>query len=288
MKKINDHINNAEGFNNSDELFKHLENPWDKSKDEIWGRLSEKLEVPIKPKTRTLKLIVTYSAAAIIFLAIGITLFARFYTKDIYCPAGEHLSMTLPGGSEVELNAETSFEYNPYWWFIARKTKVEGEAFFKVSKGNKFEVISVKGTTRVLGTSFNIYARNSEYKVTCVSGSVQVQAKKLREKVVLKPNQEAVLVGSNGLEVKKEVPAVQAKAWVDDKFIFTSCPLVEVFNEVERQYGVRITIEQDLNDSYTGGFDKGAGIESVLYKICRPHELSFEKKNDNTYLIIHK
>ena len=57
---------------------------------------------------------------------------------------------------------------------FSRKVSLEGEAFFEVNPGKKFEVVSKFGKTIVLGTSFNIYSRNSSYQVTCMTGKVKV------------------------------------------------------------------------------------------------------------------
>ncbi len=46
------------------------------------------------------------------------------------------------------------------------------EGFFKVQKGNKFIVHTPAGDVEVMGTSFNVFAREEASKVSCVTGKL--------------------------------------------------------------------------------------------------------------------
>ncbi len=112
--------------------------------------------------------------AAAVALLVGISVLMQVYTKTITIPAGQHSHILLRIMSHVRLNAQTTLSYKPLLWKFSRKVSLEGEAYFEVQKGKKFEVISTNGKTVVLGTSFNIYSRNNNYQVTCVTGKVRV------------------------------------------------------------------------------------------------------------------
>lgn len=258
---------------------------WSNSKDDIWAAMDERLKEPAheEPKIRTLP-VFKYAAAAIFVLLMGVTGVLRFYSESYQTEAGEHIAVNLPDGSSVELNAESSLKYYPYWWKFERKLAMNGEAFFDVAKGKKFVVRSSNGKTRVLGTSFNIYSRDNDYRVNCITGKVQVTAS--NKKVILLPNEQAVLNQSGNIEVKQETKKKASISWIDGKFFFTSVPLQQAIDEVERQYGVKVWIEVSNDLNYTGNFSRDLSVEEVLNYVCKSLGVNFEKKQEGVYQII--
>lgn len=222
--------------------------------------------------------------AASVIILLGIAGFLHFYTKTINAGNGQHLTVNLPDQSTVTLNAHSTLKYHPYRWFLSRKVEFSGEGFFEVSKGRKFEVSSSNGKTIVLGTSFNIFSREADYKVTCFTGKVKVVSPS-SEEAILAPDFQAT-VGADGAitVVKLEQPGV-VTTWKDDMFSFTSAPLQAVIDEIERQYDVKVEIDVDDQLVYTGHFSKGKPVEEVLSLICKPFGLTFVKKSDKQYLI---
>ena len=285
-------MNKGETYKNSSfnlEDFEKLQDSskisWTKSKDDIWAAMEDKMEVPVQKesKVRTLS-IFRYAVAAVIILLMGITGVLRFYSENFETAAGEHLSVNLPDGSVVEINAESSFKYYPYWWKIERRMLMDGEAFFDVEKGNKFVVKSSNGKTRVLGTSFNIYSRNSDYRVDCITGKVQVTAS--NNKVILMPNEQAVLNKLGNIDVKKEVLEKATIEWIDGKFFFTSVPLQMAIDEIEREYGVKVLNELTKDLNYTGNFSRDLSVDEVLDIVCKPLGVNFVKREEGVYQII--
>jgi len=182
------------------------------------------------------------------------------------------------------MNAESSLKYYPLWWRFSREIKFEGEGFFKVQKGSRFRVRSDYGKTMVLGTSFNIYSRDNDYKVTCLTGRVRVVSK-AKEKVVLNPKDHAE-IGVNGrIGVQNNYNTNESTAWMNNMFIFTSESISNVFREIERQYDVSIHMGSNLDFQYSGYFSKEKSIDDVLSLICKPFGLIFEKRADGTYII---
>jgi ferric-dicitrate binding protein FerR (iron transport regulator) len=267
----------------SQQFFNQADIPYTKNKDEVWAELSLRLQEPAVTKTAkisTERIVFALAASLIILLSIGS--FFRFYTKTIRVEAGQQLSYRLPDGSMVDLNAQSVLRYNPLWWNISRDLSFEGEAFFQVEKGNAFIVNSIKGSTMVLGTSFNIYSRPNAYKVNCISGKVQV-ANKLNEKVVLTPEYEASIAANGSIIVKKNSRSDQVISWKEGMFTFTAVPLQYVIYEIERQYGVQIKYALDEDYIYTGFFSREYPVENVLDLVGKPFNLKYTKKKDNTY-----
>jgi ferric-dicitrate binding protein FerR (iron transport regulator) len=266
------------------DFFKKSTIPYEKSKDEVWAEMMEKRKAMPQRKPKTRKLVVYWSVAATLAILIGITAFMRFYTTTIYAPAGQHVSRVLPDNSKIHLNANTKAIYHPYWWRFKRTVQLEGEAYFEVTKGKSFSVVSDLGKTSVLGTSFNIFARDNDYRVHCLSGKVEVKSTK-GEKRILKPH-EAVVVNTKGevLELN-DIQSKHAISWTKNKFIFTGTPLRLVFEEMERQFDIQIVFDFDITGTYTGNFKRGSSPEEILNVIARPFGLKVEKIHQTKYKI---
>jgi ferric-dicitrate binding protein FerR (iron transport regulator) len=279
MNNNNKHSNDRLG----DEFFSRAEIPYKKSREEAWQAIEEKVKNS-EPANRTLftteRIIFSLAAAFAILISIGA--FLRFYTVTIKVPAGEQRTEILPDGSRVDLNAQSVITYHPYWWNVTRLVGFEGEGFFDVEEGKAFRVRSVKGSTEVLGTSFNVYSRPDAYRVLCISGKVKVSDKS-SESVILTPDYEAEIIGYGKISMKKRENSEQTISWKDGMFTFTATPLQLVFQEIERQYSVRILFEPTEHLEFTGYFSKDSGTENVLKMVCKPFNLKYTRKAENIY-----
>jgi ferric-dicitrate binding protein FerR (iron transport regulator) len=286
MKHFYDHSNpQSDPLKTPAGFFQNLELPFERSREEVWADLDKKLAEKPAPKISAFSINkLTIGIAAAVLLLAGVLSLLRFYTTTVYCPPGEHLSYILPDKSTVEMNAESRMEYHPLWWRFNRKINFEGEGFFEVEKGKEFAVVSEIGRIVVLGTSFNIYSRDSEYKVSCFTGKVKVISFRKAE-AVLSPEYEASVDLDGNIIMYREVSAGVSHAWVNNMFNFTSRPLAMVFNEIGRQYDVKITFSQGLDYSYTGYFTKNRPVEETLTLVCKPFGLTFVRISEKEYEI---
>lgn len=255
---------------------------WTKNEETIRTELLRKIAE--RPLVRRLPVQKIWAVAAGILLVAGLVSFMRFYSTNVTVPAGTHQTAMLPDGSSVEMNAESSLTYYPFWWPFERKLKFEGEGFFSVQKGKNFAVQSRRGTTQVLGTSFNIYSREEIYRVTCVTGKVRV-GNSPDNKVVILPNTQAEILADGQIQVSKEIDVTSEISWKNNIFLFTAMPLRQVFKEIERQYAVTIEMEAPVHQLYTGNFNRASKIEDVLSFVCPAAGLKFEKKSADVYII---
>lgn len=263
---------------------------YSKSKDEVWAGLSSSIEHSAKDSTAKMIAIhprrVWLAAAAVIILLLGIAAFMHLYTAVVVAPAGRHATAKLPDGSTVELNAESQIQYQPYWWFLDREVKLQGEAFFEVKQGETFRVISPGGTTSVLGTSFNVYARNHEYQVTCYSGNVMVVASETGHSLSIASDEQATLTKEGGLRLSVLKNREEVVSWKNNMFMFTSTPLRKVLDEIERQYDVEIETAEMPVFLYSGNFPRSESLDQVLELVCRPFGLTC-RQEEGRYLILN-
>ena len=113
--------------------------------------------------------------AAIFVISIGIFFGARnFASYTEYAGNGTQNTFLLPDNSEIVLNSASEIQYKKWNWDNNRSLNLDGEAFFKVAKGKKFEVNTSHGKVTVLGTQFNVKQRENYFDVSCYEGKVKV------------------------------------------------------------------------------------------------------------------
>jgi ferric-dicitrate binding protein FerR (iron transport regulator) len=248
-----------------------------KSEDEIWNEISVRIKRESQQK-HSISPLVRYSIsiAASILLAIGILFI--FQTKDskIFAESGKQFTVNLPDGSEVILNAESEISYNKKNWDNNRTLKLKGEAYFKVKKGSKFTVETEKGNIQVLGTSFNIFSRNGKLEVKCFTGKVKVYNNTQNQ--IITPGEEIKLEQNSNLK-KFQFENKQIAEWTKGEFYFDSADLKTVFDEIQRQFNVKITLPEISGRKYTGFFNN-KNLEQALQNVCIPMKLSFTIKNN--------
>ena len=269
---------------------------WPKSKEDIWAEKFEHLDEQSDSRrcsNRTagyadvrqgypvtfLRRIPLWGYAA--SLLIPILLFCHFYMVTETAKRGEQTVVQLPDRSTVTLNAESKLSYKPVSWFISsishasilsRNVRLEGEAFFEVIPGNRFSVHTGDKRVSVLGTSFNVQARTGVYRVTCLTGQVEVRT--AQETALLNPNMQATL-HENKLKINSDITPSLATAWMQGKFVFVETPLQEVVAEVERQYNIQVTPVTYPNHLFSGNFSKTEKLEDILEIIGKPFDITF-------------
>ncbi len=258
-----------------DALISDLKVPSGKSKEQAWQTIFEKLEEKTNIRTITLiQIAIRVAASLIILIVVGSSIWIWGYGKiDIYCPKGQHITQLLPDSSKIQINADTRISYNKVLWFTSRKIYIKGEALFKVKKGKQFEVIADMATTSVLGTTFDVYARDGKVKVSCIEGRVSVKNNSSNSKVIL-------TAGLHTQTIKKELtkPIETIKheelTWPYGEFYFNNTPLIDVFKEIERQFNVDIIFKSTKKRFYTGYF-KNNDLNEALRLVCIPMGLSY-------------
>jgi transmembrane sensor len=123
------------------------------------------------------------------------------YYNTLSNPRGSRaITLILPDGTKVWINAASSLRYPTAFTGSERKVEVTGEAYFEVQKNlsQPFKVsIPGKEAVEVLGTSFNVnaYPDEPEIRTTLLEGSIKVRGEPLvgvntnknKLSVVLKP-----------------------------------------------------------------------------------------------------
>lgn len=225
--------------------------------------------------------------AAVLILGLSVLFYFSdtfFRTSEVIYTTGigETREIILPDNSVVNLNAKSSIAFSEDNWEDKRLIKLEGEAFFSVQKGERFEVITNSGTVTVLGTQFNVKDRNEFYEVVCYEGKVQVTANASPVQLTAKQSYREVqkVVMNTMLEI------TDTPAWLINESAFESVPYLEVLNELERQYEVTINTKGvDSKQLYTGRFPN-KDLITALKAVTLPFGLTYQI-NGNEILVLH-
>ncbi len=240
--------------------------------------------------TRSLSLRKYYAIAASVIILIGAFFVIRSFNQDPTLEAtalGEQRKVTLPDGSVATLNADSRISYQSGDWDNNRKLELAGEAFFEVKKGSKFEVETNTGTVAVLGTSFNVFTRKNALKVECVTGKVKLTEKLGGAVQVLTPGMGAKL--DQGKLNKYSFDKAEASKWRSGEFNYDDVSVLQVFEEVARQFNVQFEYKIDLNNkiyTYNGGFSKKEGLNAALQFICEPMGLKYTLPANNSKTVV--
>ena len=214
----------------------------------------------------------------------------RTYTTDF----NETQTISLPDGSAVTLNANSTLSFHDNWQTspAERQVTLEGEAFFAVEKKrihhpdsvyfSKFIVQTTRLRIEVLGTRFNVNDHVPNTQVALESGKVLVRNQE-GEALYLAPGEMAELI-AHRLH-KKATDVEQYISWKDNKLIFKETPVPEILKMLENRYGYHITYRTDhlANKRYTGS-NPADDVDLLLYKLSKLYGLSIQQEGKNLTL----
>lgn len=284
LEKYKDLLNHG-GNDVNDELGEFLKHtthariPGGKSKEEIWSKIESELE----PEKKSIPLW-RYISVAASLLIIATLIFTTINQSppailEQNTLAAESKTIDLPDGSQVTLNANSNISYSEDW---NRIVQLKGEAFFEVVEGGKFTVNTSIGSVEVLGTSFNVFARDSIFEVACKTGKVKVDI----------PTKSVSELVTPGESIRLEVDTVKKTTvdkdlvgrWQAGVFYFSDQKLSDVLRELERQFDVKVTLS-DTSDYVFNGYFTNKDVENALEMVCLPLGLAYQQTARDVYSI---
>ncbi|WP_368114565.1 FecR family protein [Bacteroides sp. RTP21281st1_E4_RTP21281_210402] len=233
--------------------------------------------------------------AAIVLLTIYVTTyFLQQSFRDetmntVIVPQGQRVSLTLADGTKVWLNAKTKMEYpQSFKAFDERIVKVDGEAYFEVSKNKNrpFIVKTSKGDLEVLGTKFYVsaYATTDIFETSLIEGRVKVHT--AYEDMTLYPRDKAVL--QNGILTRKHIDDMDIYRWRDGLYCFKNLSFEDVLKQFEIYYDVRFVKEnpQMANPKLNGKFRLIDGVDYALRVLQREVGFSFRRDEETSVIYL--
>ena len=179
-------------------------------------------------------------------------------------PRGGEYKIVLADGSQVWINSQSVLEFPACFVGKERRVRLQGEAYFEVSKNVERPFIVDMGNKeiRVLGTSFNVNDYDGKFVTTLVSGKVQVF---VNDKDYVLTSSMQVRVEGDDVFVE-EVDVREFTAWKDGLFVFKKQKLREVMDILSRWYDVDV-FYQNLelqNLHFTRTIQRHSEISGIL------------------------
>ena len=203
--------------------------------------------------------------AALLFLPLLLGSLAYFYFSvprqamsggfaEIECPEGVRTRFTLPDGTTGHLNSGSRLGY-ALDFNKNRKVTLSGEAFFQVTKNEKFPftVHTPHLAILVTGTAFNVisYPGETTEEVILQSGNLEISNPAGTRITALQANQKLRMDLENGSCSRSEVIASQYTGWTEGKLVFRNEDMGQVALRLSRWYNADILIADRRLLDYT-------------------------------------
>ncbi|MCC8197600.1 MAG: FecR family protein [Tannerellaceae bacterium] len=278
---------------NADISYESSQNPI-----EAWEKMMRKQEEKKKADDRKKRFTLITKIAAALLLMIGISSLLYFQKHNLYMKetfytylSDEHISRaTLPDGTKITLNKNSSLTYTNKYTGKNRTVEIKGEVYFDVLKNHQkpFIVRLGEAHVQVLGTSFSVKTNedHSEITTTLLTGSVRFQSPD--QQITLSPNQQiSYRRGENHMAIHT-VDAMEELLWKDGIIKYRSTSFRDLINLLSEQFEVEIVVNnQELLNSRTrlsGKFTDEQTIDEILEVISRSMSVNWNEKNGTYYI----
>jgi transmembrane sensor len=197
------------------------------------------------------------TAASVAFLAISAYLITQLVPAEsdlrsdeawveVRVPQGELRKVVLDDSTTVWVNANSILYYPVRFGTSSRRVKIEGEAFFEVTRDEHrpFIVLTDEISTRVLGTSFLVRSNeDSADEVVVLTGKVAVTHKDdTSHSVVALPFMKASAV-SGKVRVEDCPVANMHVRWVPDLLLFQDESVETILKTVSQFHHIKVRLE---------------------------------------------
>lgn len=216
----------------------------------------------------TFKLIAAIIIGAVLATAAYLFISAHNHKKEtkllaaveytiINCPSGKTITHTLPDGTKVWLNTNTTLRYMVAFTHYKRQVELDGEAYFDVARDEQrpFVVVTDSSETRVLGTRFNVdaYKGTGVLKVSLLDGAVLIGKRDASTHKKLAPGEQSVFKNGDFSMEKMSRPE-EATAWQRDSFAFDQARLADIMHKLAQYYNFNVKIDKEIeNERFTVG-----------------------------------
>lgn len=241
-----------------------------------------------------------WAAAAAVLAGIGIMVWSpvkwkKEVAKNVQVVATDSLLtfsnkdfIHLPDGSTVLLNEGSVLSYHASYGTSLREVSLSGEAFFDIKKDPEHAFIVHTGNviTKVLGTAFNIDARQKKIVVTVTRGLVEV-GDKHKTYGRIKPDEQITVNTANNQFKLAEVNALSELKWKNESLIFDEITVEESAKMIEERYHVKVNFENnDIKKCrISAWFLNGEDLDHVLEMVSGTRQASYVVKGDQVNII---
>lgn len=243
--------------------------------DAAWNKVSERttIEKALKPEKTNYSFLKI--AASIILIATAGFLALKYSgaiqndsVQELMTAHAEVEEASLPDGSIIKLNANSSLTYEEGFGIEHRNVTLQGAANFDVARNESlpFIITTDNSQVEVLGTSFEVRAyENESVEVNVSSGKVGFKSTKAKgEPAVLEAGDKAVL-SEDGMKMQKgKVRNKNYAAWWTKELVFDNVKLSDIAKDLEKTYWVKIEVAESVANCEASLYVKNQTLAEAL------------------------
>lgn len=263
-------------------------------------QLRKNAGIPSVRKERRIRPIhIWQAAAAVFFIVAASSVYLSTIGKDVepnllqqYIPTAEMRTLTLPDGTKVQLNSQSTLLYPQEFTGKDRSVFLIGEANFKVKPDKKHPFIVKSNDFQVtaLGTEFNVsaYPENPIIAATLISGSVLVEYNKLNSQVILKPDEQLAYNRQTYRHSLSTPDMRDVTAWQRGELVFREMSIKDIITVLERKYPYTFIyqLKNLKEDKYSFRFKDQGTLSEVMDVIVNvAGQMDYKIKEDRCFLI---
>lgn len=260
--------------------------------DAAWKRLQNRIQdkdvqvlTPKKSSVYWLRI----AASILLISTLGWLGYSYFENKSntliqIYA-SNSTLNDTLPDGTTVTLNKNSSLSYTSKFKGKTRPVTLKGEAFFNVSpdKTKPFIITINDVTVQVVGTSFNVKNKNGKTTVDVETGIVKVS--KNKDQVELRHGEKVVIADHKPELLKSRSKGRLYNYYRNKELVCDETSLQELVEALNEIYNVNIIIKNpSLKEKPLTTVFKDQSLDQVLEVIQETFRIEIERKNNQILL----
>lgn len=187
--------------------------------------------------------------------------------REITTGGTEMVTVGLEDGSVVRIAPRSRLEFRRG---ADRQVWLEGRAFFSIATdtAHPFHVRTAGGDVAVLGTRFEVAARDRDVRVLVVEGKVELTTRGSRVELGARAVAEALAGGP--AEVHEVEDVVPHLAWLGRTLVFQNTTFRDAAREMEDRFGIPLHFQAEAvaERRITAAFTD-EDLDEVLRVICR-------------------
>lgn len=231
------------------------------------------------------------ASVALVLLAVGGYFYQKNAPVETRTAFGETRVVTLPDGSTVTLNANSSLRYAPdFSETKTREVTLTGEGFFRVRHTpdhRRFRVRTARMDVEVLGTEFDLTARPTVARVVLQTGKVAVQSRQNpAESLTMKPGDLVEVTPRTARLTQRRVQPAPYRAWMEGLWVLQNEPLDAVARRIEEEFGVRVTFARATDRAVeVSGTVSSRDLNDLTAVLTETLGLRFERRGDEVHIL---
>lgn len=258
-----------------------------------WKRFQNRIhenDVPVHTLKKSSMNWLRIAASILLISTLGWLSYSYFENKSANTlieikTANTTLNDTLPDGTTVTLNKNSSLSYTNKFKGKTRPVTLKGEAFFYVSpdKTKPFIITVNDVTVQVVGTSFNVKNKNGKTTVDVETGIVKVS--KNKDQVELRHGEKVVIADLQSHLLKSVSKGKLYNYYRNNELVCEETPLQELVDALNEIYDANIIIKKTaLQKKPITTVFKDQSLDEILEVIQETFLIEIERKDNQIIL----